>query len=207
MAQQAEAVVLGDLELDRVTHLYVDEARKLAVHRWPGGDGDLVQDLGASAAVVRLAGVSFGEGAGDLLEQLRKVMHAGEPVDFTASAAVASDIEQVVISRLTVEQPPGRVGYYEYSLELLRYVPPPSPASAGFDPGALGGIASDLSAAAAGAVGGFNASLGTVGEALGALDKARDFINDAQDALAAVQGLGDITKLLAALGNVAKSAL
>jgi hypothetical protein len=133
-------------------------------------------------------------------------MHAGEPIDFTASAAVASDIEQVLIARMTVEQPPGRVDYYEYSLELIRYVPPPPPASGGFDVGALGDIAGDLASAAGAAMGDFNAALGTVMEAAGALDKVMDFIEDAKDVLALVEGMGDVSKLVAALGKVASSA-
>lgn len=206
MVQKAEAVVLGDLELDRVTHLYVEEQRKLALHRWPGGDGDLMQDLGAAAAVVRLAGVTFGENAGDLLEKLRQAMQAGEPLDFAASAAVASNIEQVLIARLVVEQPPGRIDYYEYSLELIRYVPPPPPANAGFDAGALAGIADDLAGAAAQTMGDFAATLGTVGEALGQLEKAKDLLEDAAAVLEAVEGLGEIAELMEALGKVASTA-
>lgn len=206
MVQPAEAVILGDLELDRVTHLFVEESRKLALHRWPGGDGDLVQDLGAAAAVVRLAGVTIGPDAGDLLERLRQAMQAGEPLDFAASAAVASNIEQVLIARMVVEQPPGRVDYYEYSLELIRYVPPPPPTSAGFDLGALSSIGEDLAAAAESSLGSFTAQLGTVGEALGALEKAKDLLDDAAAILGAIEGLGDIAKLMEALGKVASSA-
>jgi hypothetical protein len=206
MVQKAEAVILGDLELDKVTHLYVEESRKLALHRWPGGDGDLVQDLGAAAAVIRLAGVTFGTDSGTLLEKLRQAMQTGEPLDFAASAAVASNIEQVLVSRLVVEQPPGRMEYYEYSLELLRYVPPPPPQNAGFDTGALAGIAGDLSAAAAESMGDFAATLGTAAEALGALEQAADLIADAMEVLEAVEGMAEIAKLMEALGKVASAA-
>ena len=202
----AEAVVLGDLELVRVTHLYVEESRKLALHRWPGGDGDLVQDLGAAAAVVRLAGVTFGKGAGELLEKLRQAMQSGEPLDFAASAAVASDIEQVMIARMAVEQPPGRADYYEYSLELVRYVPPPPPAMAGFDAGALSSIAGDLAAAAAENMGAFSEALGTVSEALEHIEKAQELLDEVKSAIELVEAGMDIAKLLDALAKVASAA-
>jgi hypothetical protein len=55
-------------------------------------------------------------------------------------------------------------------------------------------------------MGDFAATLGTVGEALGQLEKAKDLLEDAAAVLEAVEGLGDIAKLMEALGKVASTA-
>ncbi|HWI64928.1 MAG TPA: DNA circularization N-terminal domain-containing protein [Symbiobacteriaceae bacterium] len=195
----AEAMVLGDLELDRVTACTIQEHRKLAVHAWPGGEGDLVQDLGAGAARLWVDGVAVGESAGDRLEQLRKAMQDGQPLDFSASAAVGSEIEQVLIAALHVHQPPGRVDYYEYRMELIRYVPPPPPPSAGFDVGALGDIAADVQGIAGEAMGTFTEALGTVNEALAAVEDVKNMVEDVMEGVA---GAAIITELLEKAGKV-----
>lgn len=195
----AEALVLGDLELDRVTALTIQESRKLAVHPWPGGEGDLVQDLGAAAAHLWVDGVAAGENAGDRLEQLRQAMQAGQPLDFSASAAVGSDIEQVLIAALYVHQPPGRADFYEYRMELVRYVPPPPPPAAGFDMGALGDIAGEVQGIAGEAMGAFTEALGTAEAALGAIADVKNVVDDV---LGAVQGAEIIKAVLDAAGKV-----
>jgi hypothetical protein len=209
----AEAVVLGELELDRVTGLVIDESRKLAVHRWPGADGDIVQDMGMAAARIWLTGVAIGDDAGSRLEQLRNAMQAGEPQDFTASAAVASNIEQVVIAALRVTQPPGRVGFYEYQMELVRYVPPPPPPAAGFDLGSLSDIGAGIDASALDAIAGAAGALGTAAGALSSIDDALNAVTDAvamaqavaetvEQVAALAQGLEGIAELLKAAGGV-----
>jgi hypothetical protein len=188
----AEAVVIGALELDRVTGLVVDQSRKLAVHRWPGANGDMVQDMGMAAGRIHLTGVAMGPDAGARLEQLRTAMQSGKPQDFVASAAVASGIEQVIIAGLRVTQPPGRTEYFEYQVDLVHYVPPPPPLTAGFDPAALAGIAADLEASARSAVDDMAAAAG-------------DIIGKVEKALEAIQGLGIIAEVLAAAGAVVTS--
>ncbi|TJY42631.1 hypothetical protein E5161_07195 [Cohnella pontilimi] len=204
----AEAVVIGDLELDLVTGIVIDESRKLVVHGWPGEDGDLVQDMGMAAARIRLTGVAVGEEADGRLEQLRMAMQSGEPQDFAASAAVASNIEQVMVVALRVLQPPGRVHYYEYQLELIRYVPPPPPIS-GFDAGALEDIASAVDAAASAAMGEAAALLGTLEGAAAAIEQGMDAVKDAaalaENALELAQGLKGLEELLSAAGSVIKA--
>lgn len=184
-----EAVVIGDLELDLVTGLVIEENRKLAVHRWPGADGDLVQDMGMAAGRIWLTGVAMGSDAGGRLEQLRTAMQAGKPLDFVASAAVASDIEQVIVAGLRVTQPPGRVNYYEYQLDLIRYVAPPPPLTAGFDPTALAAVTADIGLDALSAV---QEAAGLVGDAVAMVEKALDV----------VKGLGALEEILSAAGAV-----
>lgn len=195
----AEAMILGDLELDRVTALTVQELRHLAVHPWPGGEGDLVQDLGAGTARLWVDGVAVGEAAGERLEQLRKAMQEGQPLDFSASVAVGSDIEQVLIAALHVHQPPGRADYYEYRMALLRYVPPPPPPAAGFDTGALGDIAGEVGGLAGEAMGAFTEALGTAQEALNAVAEVTSIV---EDVLGAVEGAAILTEVMEKAGKV-----
>lgn len=202
----AEAVVIGDLELDRITGLAIDESRKLVVNRWPGADGDIVQDMGMAAARIALTGIAAGDDAGARIEQLRKAIQSGQPQDFAASAAAASNIEQVMVVSLKVSQPPGRADYYDYAMELIRYVPPPPPPSGGFDLGALGDIASSLDTSALAAIGDAAGALGTLQGTLQAIDDglagARSLMEMAENGLELVQGLGDIQKVLKAAANV-----
>jgi phage protein U len=206
----AEAVVLGDLELDRVTGLAIDETRRLAIHPWPGSEGDLVQDLGMAGARIWLSGVALGSEAGGRLEALRQAMQKGEPLDFAASAAVASNIEQVVVSHLRVYQPPGRVDYYEYQVELIRYVPPPPPTVAGFDVGALGDIASSIADAAGEAVDAAAGALAAAAEAQAALQEAIAAAQSAAElveaVVGAVEGLGVLKELIEKAGRVITAA-
>lgn len=202
----AEAVILGDLELDRVTGLAIDESRRLAVHPWPGSEGDLVQDLGMAGARIWLSGVALGTDAGTRLEALRQAMQQGEPLDFAASAAIASNIEQVVVAHLRVHQPPGKLNYYEYQVELVRYVEPPPPTEAGFDVGALGDIASSIEDAAGAAV---DSAAGALAEGAAAAAALEEAIAAAADAAAmveavmeAVEGLGVIEEILSKAGRV-----
>ncbi|MFZ5816350.1 MAG: DNA circularization N-terminal domain-containing protein [Bacillota bacterium] len=201
----AEAVILGDLELDRVTGLAIDESRRLAIHPWPGAEGDLVQDLGQAGARIWLAGVALGSEAGNRLEALRQAMQRGEPLDFAASAAVAANIEQVMVARLQVYQPPGRLDYYEYQMELVRYVPPPPPTAGGFDAGVLGEIASAVDEAAGAAVDAAAGALAEAAAAKAALDEAlaaaEDAVEMVETVMEAVEGLGVIEEILSKAGR------
>lgn len=201
----AEAVVLGDLELDLVTGLVIEENRKLVVHQWPGEEGDIVQDMGLAAARISLTGVAIGSEADGRLEQLRKAMQTGEPQDFAASAAVASGIEQVMIAALRVVQPPGRLQYYEYRLELVRYVPPPPPASL-FDPGALADIAAGIDTSVFGALGDAAGLLGTLEGAVQSIGEAMEFAKSAvelaENAIELGEGLALIGDVLSKAGSV-----
>lgn len=203
----AEAVVLGDLELDLVTGIVMEEHRKLAVHPWPGATGDLVQDLGMGAAQIWLSGVAAGEEPARRLEQVRQAMQDGKPLDFTASVAVASTVEQVLVTGLRAVQPPGRTGYYEYQLSLIQYVEPPPPVASDFDPGALADI--DLESTAA-ALDGVTGALDDAAKLKELADEAGGTLAEVaamvEKAIEVVQGLGALEKVLSAAGNVVKAA-
>ncbi|MFC5704136.1 DNA circularization N-terminal domain-containing protein [Cohnella faecalis] len=176
----ANAVVIGTVELDKVTGILVEEKRKLAVHPWPGSTGDLIQDLGMAAARIRIYGIVSGDGAGDKLEQLRALINKGDSVDFTASAAIPSDVTQVMIVSCQVYQPPGFVNLFEYELELIRYVPVPVTDSGGFHIGSLSSLKDSMHSSALDEISGAVSELGT---AKGRLQDIEDVMSATKDSL------------------------
>ncbi|MBK5926168.1 hypothetical protein [Rhodobaculum claviforme] len=198
-----ETVLIGDLELDGVTDIRVRQRRKLAAQPIPGWDGDLVQDFGEAAAAIELRGIAGGAGAAERLEALRAFFRAGAPADFTASAAVAADIEQALPETLDVTQTGRAPGVYFYGLTLRRHVAPPPAAPGGFDPGFLDDLAAMDAAGAAAAAGALADAMGTAQGALDAVNKAAALL---EDAMALVQGLEPLKEVLNSAGKVAAAA-
>lgn len=195
----AETVLIGDLELTEVREIRVRQARKLAAHAIPGWEGDLVQDMGEAAAEIEMSGLVTGEEAGTRIEALRAAFASAEPQDFTASAAVAADIAHVLPAHLEVTQSAAAVGAYGFALRLRRYVPPPPPATAGFDAGFLSDLADLDAQLGLDQVGALADGLGNVQGALDALDEIKDFV---EEAAALIEGAAEIQKLLDAAGKV-----
>lgn len=162
------AVELGSLSLDRLTRVEVDERARLARHPVPGLDGDLLQRLGRPSVALHLEGVFFGPDAGERLKALRELHWKGEPVDFFAEAVGEGYFAQVMIAALQVGQRAGAADEYAYGCDLLEYVEPPEPAA----PDLLGGLDAGL------------------------LDEAAAFVDDVQNAVAAV---GDLAALVAGM--------
>jgi phage protein U len=198
-----ETVLIGDLELDQVLEIDVRQRRKLAGHAVPGWNGDLLQDLGEAAAEIRLRGIAMGESAGSRLEELRAAFSEGTELDFVASAAVATEIEQVLLERLNVVQSGEVQGAYLYSMTLRRYVPPPEPTIGGFSADFLADLGDLNLENALGQVGGFADALGT---AQGALDQVNKAMQVLEDAKGLVEGALELEPLLSAMGSVASAA-
>lgn len=194
-----ETVLIGDLELTEVRDIRVQQSRKLAAHAIPGWDGDLVQDLGEASARIDLTGIVTGDDAGTRIEALRTAFASAEPQDFAASAAVATDIEQVLPERLDVTQSGTAPGAYGFAMSLRRHVPPPPPSIGGFDAGFLSDLGDLEAQLGLDQVGALADALGEVEGALNALDDIKEFV---EDAAALIEGAGDIKRLLDAAGNV-----
>ncbi|MDR6264083.1 DNA circularization N-terminal domain-containing protein [Roseobacter sp. N2S] len=195
----AETVLIGDLELNRVTELRVDQTRNLATHSVPGWDSDLVQDLGQTAARITLSGLALGPDAGTRLEELRSSFASGAPQDFVSSAAVGADIEQTLLESLNVVQSGKMPGGYAYSMSLRHYVPPPAPTIGGFSTDFLAELGDLDAALGLDAMAGLADALGQAQGALDAIDTLKDFV---EDAAAFVEGAMGIQALLDAAGKV-----
>ena len=115
------------------------EARRIARIPVPGLMGDLQQDLGASSAAVEIAGSLHGDDARDsFLEALRERHRAGEPVTFVADITTATELEEVMIEALEVQEVNEWSDSFRYRIVLREYVEPPPP------PGLLDDLGGDF---------------------------------------------------------------
>ena len=167
------SVELGSVSLDKLTHVRVSERARIVRHGVAGLEGDLAQVLGRRSVEVELRGVCFGADAADQLKKLRDLHIAGEPVDFFAEAVGDGYFAQVLITGLEVGQRAGEPDQFDYRCMLAEYVKPPEPA-------------------ATGGLGGLDASL---------LDEAAGFMDDVQNAVAAVSSLADLVSSFPNFGD------
>ncbi|WP_020579055.1 peptidoglycan-binding protein [Actinopolymorpha alba] len=131
--------MLGDLELEQVQLVEVDEDQVVLRHPVPGLEGDFLQDFGRRAARVRLTGVLTAVDTVEHLGTLREKFHAGEPVGFVSDITSATLVDQVLIERMDVVELAGRPRVFEYRFDLREFleaapvdtedvvIPPPPP--------------------------------------------------------------------------------
>lgn len=120
--------MIGRWEVPRVEGIASREARRLAVLPVPGLSGDLHQDLGRGALEIELVGSLSGDQArDDFLKELRAAFLAGDPVDFVADIVNESELEQVLISALELEESAERPDEFSYRIALREYTEPPEP--------------------------------------------------------------------------------
>ncbi len=119
--------MLGDLELQQVQKIEIDEDQALAQQSVPALEGDFLQRLGRRATQIGLTGVLTGDAAGAGLKTLQEKFRAAEPVSFVADIATATKVDQVLIEELGMRELAGRPQRFEYALTLREYTPPPKP--------------------------------------------------------------------------------
>ena len=170
-------VRLGDIELTRLQAVDVDEARNLVEHRLPGGSGSVFQDLGRGALSLALNGILLGEQALPEIETLRAAHADSTPLRFAADIAVGSELTEVIIEDLQIEQVPGHAFRYQFSMRVREWSEPPEPAGA-----ATAAVDADVAADAATwneealEVGGALDSPGALGELLDGNPELRERI-------------------------------
>ncbi len=127
--------MLGSWEPPRIERIATVEARHLAVLPVAGLSGDLHQDLGRGAIAVEICGSLMGDEArDDLLKELRAKFLDGSPVDFVADIVKESELEQVLIEELRLEEVAGDPDMFRYRIVVREYTEPPEPPA----PGELG---------------------------------------------------------------------
>jgi outer membrane protein OmpA-like peptidoglycan-associated protein len=119
--------MLGDLELQQVQKIEVDEDQTLAQQGVPALEGDFLQRLGRRASQISLTGVLTGSDAGAGLKTLQEKFRAAESVSFVADIATATKVDQVLIEELGMRELAGKPERFEYALTLREFVPPPQP--------------------------------------------------------------------------------
>lgn len=119
--------MLAEIELRTIQDISTNEDRVLAEHKIPGMDGSVFQNLGRKPTKVALLGILYGEKAKEDLEKLRTKFKTGEPVSFVADITAATDVSQVLIEDLKVNEVAGKPDHFRYSVVLQECPPPPPP--------------------------------------------------------------------------------
>jgi hypothetical protein len=134
-------------EVPRIARIASGESRRIAFLPVPGLIGDLSQDLGRGALVVEISGSLYGDEPRDeFLKQLREAFLAGEPVDFIADIVNESQLEQVLIESLDLEESAANPDECFYRIRLCEYTEPPEPPGLPADFGAELDMELDLEA-------------------------------------------------------------
>ena len=129
--------MIASWEPPRIERISALEARRLAVLPVAGLSGDLHQDLGRGALGVEIVGSLNGDEArDDFLKEIRAKFLAGDPVDFVADIVKESELEQVLIEELQLEEVAGDPDHFHYRIVLREYTEPPEPPGPAADLGA-----------------------------------------------------------------------
>jgi hypothetical protein len=158
------AVELGGISLEHLTQVHVHERTRIARHDVPGLNGSLSQVLGRPSVEVTFQGIFFGPQVADDLAALRQAYARQEPLDFFTEIVGEGYFAQVLVADIAFAQRAGYLDQFDYSCTVVEYVEPPKPAAA--DP--FGGLDTGL------------------------LDEAAGFVDDVQNAIAAVSDLADL---------------
>jgi hypothetical protein len=126
--------MIGSWEPPMIERIAAWESRRLSVLPVPGLSGDLHQDLGRGALSVEITGSLNGDETRDaFLKEIREKFLAGNPVDFVADIVKESELEQVLIEELRLEEVAGETNAFRYHIVLREYTEPPEPPSPGAD--------------------------------------------------------------------------
>lgn len=122
--------MIGGWEIPRISNIQAYDSRRIVQLPVPGLSGDLHQDLGRSALVVEITGSLYGDEARDefLIDNIRPAFLAAEPVDFVADIVTESELEQVLIETLQIEESADTPEQFNYRIRLREYTEPPEPA-------------------------------------------------------------------------------
>lgn len=133
--------MIGSWQPPRIERLRSFEARRLVVVPVAGLSGDLHQDLGRGALSVEIVGsLSTDEARDQFLTDVREKFLSGDPVDFVADIVKESELEQVLIDSLELQEAAGDPDAFRYRIVLREYTEPPEP-PAPLEPPDLGDLA------------------------------------------------------------------
>ncbi len=186
--------MLGEFTLDDIEHIQSSESRALVEHRVPGLAGSYFQDMGSVPNTITIRGAKAGDDTRDaFLTGIRDLFNKGEPTTFVADINTATDITQVVIENLDVEEIGGVPDSFRYMVTLRKYVEPPEPPATGL---LDEGILDDALSLVDGAMNAIDMleSVQNVGDPTGPLSGAMDGVSSAvADLPAVVDELKELT--------------
>lgn len=121
--------MIAEYEVPGLTRIGAVESRRLVEIPVPGLPGSYHQDLGHEPLHLRLEGSLYGDDAHDaFLEEIRRLHRKAEPVDFVADVTTATDLEQMLIATLRLDESSRDDGVLTYAITLVQYTePPPEP--------------------------------------------------------------------------------
>lgn len=181
--------------------------------------GELQQRLARPSHRIRLAGVLFGDTAGDDLGKLQDAAAAGTELTFSADITTALDLQKVVITGFRAREEAGRPDRIEYEVEVAESPPLPPPAELqgfgglddfglgdlGIDPSVLGDIsalADEVGSAVDAAVGAVG-QLASLASGLGDLGSADGLLGPFGNALSSLGSIGGaVTSATGSLGHL-----
>ncbi|MGQ0648981.1 MAG: hypothetical protein ACT4P7_15605 [Gemmatimonadaceae bacterium] len=120
--------LIGGWSPPNIERLSAFESRRLRVLPVPGLSGDLHHDMGRGALAIEIVGSLATDDARDqFLTDVRAKFLAGDPVDFVADIAKESELEQVLIEELRLEEAANDADMFRYRIVLREYTEPPEP--------------------------------------------------------------------------------
>ena len=121
--------MLDDLVLPQVQVIRTYDKRMLAEHRATGMDGSYLQNMGRRPACLMLAGIASGSDALEFVETLDDKFNQGEAVTFITDIVADSQIEEMLIDDLKLEELAGKPNRFAYVLTLREHIKPLEPES------------------------------------------------------------------------------
>ena len=208
--------MIDDIELKAVQMIRQETEQDYRRQRVAGLEGTLHQRLGRRSHRVLVAGLLLADTAADDLDKLQKKAAKGDEVTFTADITSALDIDSMVILSFAAEQTLGPAGQTAYALVLAESpkLPPPAEVSAfgglgdfglgdlGFDPGALGGVLSDIAGQAGAAMAAVDAAI-SAAEQLASLANLADLGSVGNPVKPVTDALGDLSQLGPRVASIA----
>lgn len=120
--------MIGDWTVPRIERIATVDRRRLARLSVPGLAGDLHHDLGSHSLAVEIEGSLHSDDERDeFLDKVRTPFLAGDPLSFVADITAATNLEQVVIEGLEVEEVNDAARSFRYRIRIRQYVEPPEP--------------------------------------------------------------------------------
>ena len=120
--------MIGDWTVPRIERIGTVDRRRLARLSVPGLAGDLHHDLGSHSLSIEIEGSLHGDSERDeFLTNVREPFLAGDPLTFVADITTATELEQVVIEGLEVDEVNDSARSFRYRIRVRQYVEPPEP--------------------------------------------------------------------------------
>ncbi len=115
-------IIISGIEFNRIQDLRIDENRAIVEHRIPGSNGDIFQDLGRKPVTIAFEGIFQGKDGFSKLRDLRQKFNDGETLTFSSDAATPTDVDQVIIKNLRVNEIAGRPQFFRFAIVLKEIV-------------------------------------------------------------------------------------